>query len=364
MARVRELAALLVIMMRFWCRVLPRARAHLRDWERIAATMPDPVLRAHALETLRSEGFSALGAALVATTIDAHDPALVRLLMALQVAWDYIDTLAEQPAADRVANGVQLHRALLDAISCAPPRDDYYRLVGNPDDGGYLATLVADCQTACTQLPAFDAVRAVALAELETAEVQYVNHAAADVRAPALQRWAAQTATRGDASWSELAAAASSSLGVLALLATAADPATTEWTVAQIHSAYVPWIDALTALLDSLVDRRDDAATGLMNWMAQYPSDAVAATRLREITARAIDAARALPRGERHVVIVVGMIAMHLSQPSAWLPETVPATRAVLRATGSFVTPLLLALLRVWRMLLTRRQPTPVFNSE
>lgn len=363
MTRIRELAALLVIMTRFY-RILPLARAQLREWERIAATVPDPELRAHALETLRSEGFSALGAALVATTIEPCDPTLVRLLMALQVAWDYIDTLAEQPAADRVANGVQLHRALLDAVSCEAPRGDYYRLAGNADDGGYLAGLVDDCRTACTRLPAIATVRAAAIDELRTAEVQYLNHAPEDVRVPALQCWAGQVAAHRDVCWSELAAAASSSLGVLALLAIAADPATTDRAVAQIQAAYVPWIDALTALLDSLVDRRDDAATGLMNWMVQYPSDAVAAARLSEVTARAIEAARALPRGERHVVIVVGMIAMHLSQPSAWLPEAEPATRAVLRATDSLVTPVLLVLLRAWRTLLTQRQRAKVFNSE
>jgi tetraprenyl-beta-curcumene synthase len=340
-------------MMRFRFRVLPLARAELREWERVAAATPDAGLRAHALETLRSESFSALGAALVATTIDHHDPALVRLLMAIQIAWDYIDTLAEQPAADPVANGVQLHRALLDALSGAPPRDDYFRRSEGPDDGGYLAALVRECRAATTQLPAFATVRAAAIAELETAEVQYVNHAPAGQREATLRHWATGRTAGAEASWSELAAAASSSLGVLALLAAAADPATTPDTVARIRAAYVPWVDALTALLDSLVDRRDDATTGLMSWIAQYPSDAAATARLRDITARAVEAARELPRGERHVVIVIGMIAMHLSQPSAWLPEAAPATRAVLRATGSLVTPLLLALLRTWRRLLT-----------
>jgi tetraprenyl-beta-curcumene synthase len=341
-------------MTRFWLRIFPQARAQLRELERAAAEIPDPQLRAHALATLQAESFSALGAALVAATIGPHNPALVRLLINLQVAWDYIDTLAEQPAEDPVANGGQLHRALVDVIAFAPPRDDYYRLhpgTGAEGDGGYLAELVADCRAARAGLPSYNRVHAAAAREVAAAEVQYLNHAPEAVdRVMALQRWAARRQdVAGDASWIELAAAASSSLGVLALLALAADPSATPAVVERVVAAYIPWVDALTALLDSLVDRQDDAASGLMNWVAHYPSDAAAALRLQQITARAVSAARELPNGKRHVVIVVGMIAMHLSQPSAWLPQTAPASRAVLRATDSAVTPLLLSLLRTWR---------------
>ncbi len=353
---MRELAVLIGVMMRFTLRVVPLARAQLREYERAAKAIPDPQLRGHALATLRSESFSALGAALVATTVGRADPSLVRALVALQVAWDYIDTLSEQPAVDPVANGVRLHRALVDALAQEPPRGDYYRLNPVQDDGGYLAALVEDCREACTALPAYESVRATLERELDIAEIQYVNHAPAAERVPALRQWAAvPERTHGDASWIELAAAASSSLGVLALLATAADPATTPTTVARVGVAYVPWVDALTALLDSHVDRPDDDAAGFMNWMEHYPSDAAAATRLQEITTRALSGARALPAGARHVVIVTGMIAMHLSQPSAWLPQAEQATRAVLRATDTPVTRLLLLLLRTWRRARTER---------
>jgi hypothetical protein len=48
-------------------------------------------------------------------------------------------------------------------------------------------------------------------------------------------------------------------------------------------------------------------------------------------------------------VLVVGMIAMHVSEPGAWLPWAQPATRAVLRAADTVLMPLLLMLLRGWR---------------
>jgi tetraprenyl-beta-curcumene synthase len=342
------------VMGRFSVTRLPLVRVELRAWERRALAIPDPLLREHALDTLRGESFSAIGAALVTMTTDHRDPQLVRLLVALQVAWDYIDTLAEQPAVDPVANGVQLHRALVDALGSDPPRDDYYRLNRGHDDGGYLLALVDACRAACAHLPAYAAVAAAALRELETAEVQYLNHGPAEDRARRLRAWADRHPT-ADASWIELGAAASSSLGVLAMLTLAADPATTPARVEALRAAYVPWVDALTALLDSLVDRPHDAASGLLNWVSHYPSDEVAAVRVAEIAARAVDAVRALPNGERHVVIVVGMIAMHLSQATAWLPDVQPATRAVLRATRSPAAPAMLGLLRTWRRARAKR---------
>ena len=102
---------------RFWLRVMPLVRAELRMWERLAATIPDAQLRAHALSTLTTERLSAAGAALFATTLKHHDPVLVRTLVAYQVICDYLDTLSEQPSADPIANGMTLHRALADAVA-------------------------------------------------------------------------------------------------------------------------------------------------------------------------------------------------------------------------------------------------------
>jgi tetraprenyl-beta-curcumene synthase len=345
-------------MFRFWLQVAPRTWIQLRAWKAAAAAIPEPAVRALALETLRTERLSAFGAALVATTAPGPtNYVLVQLLVALQVAWDYIDTLAEQPAADVVANGAQLHRALLDAISRAPARNDYFDLAPQHDDHGYLAALVASCRDAYAKLPAAGAVRAVALNELKRAEIQYVNHAPAKERIVLLQRWAsAHRDDRDDAGWIELAAAASSSLGVLALLATAADRNAGAARIEQVRSAYCPWIDALTALLDSLVDRSEDTAGGLMNWIAHYPSDAVATARLEVVARRAVAGARALPHGERHLVIVAGMVAMHLSHASARAPQTQVIAHALLRATDAAAVRPLLAMLRRWRQIDAARE--------
>jgi tetraprenyl-beta-curcumene synthase len=356
-SRARELAALACVMTRFWLVVLPLVRAQLREWRRLAAAIPDPALRAQALATLDSERLSAAGAALFAATAPQwRDADLVRALVAYQVICDYLDTLAEQPSADPIRNGAQLHRALADAVGDGPVTD-HYRLHATREDGGYLDALVGACRDGCAALPAYGPVRAAARHEAGRNEVQGINHAPAGVREPALRAWAgaarADTAT-GDASWFELAAAGSSSLAVLALIAAAADPATTERTAEQVRRAYFPWVEALSTLLDSVADREADLRTGELNFVSQYPAQAVAVARLRELTARAVAGARDLPRGERHVVLIAGMIAMHVSEAGAWLPWARPATRAVLGASDSAAMPLLLLLLRTWRWVRAR----------
>jgi tetraprenyl-beta-curcumene synthase len=341
---------LLSVAARFWGRVLPLVRTELRAWERAAAAIPDSRLRTHALATLRGERLSAAGAALFATTLRHHDPVLVRTLVAYQVICDYLDTLSEQPAVDPISNGMTLHRALADAVTPGALPEDWYRLHPASDDGGYLAALVDACREGCTALPAHALAQATIRAEAERNEVQGIKHGPVAEREPKLRCWAAaQAGGVGDASWFELASAGSSPLAALALLAAAANPASSAATIEQTRRCYFPWIEALSTLLDSLADREQDLADGEFSFVDRYPSPAAAAARLRALTARAIAGARSLPNGERHVVLVAGMVAMHLSDPPAWAPAARPVTRAVLRASLAFVTPVLLCALRTWR---------------
>jgi tetraprenyl-beta-curcumene synthase len=347
---LRELSSLARLVGRFFARIHPLARAELGVWRQAAAAIPDGELREQALATLRNERLSTAGAALFAATRAVPDPALVRALVAFQVTWDYLDTLAEQPADDVVANGMVLHRALVDALRPPLTRTDYYHLHRASDDGGYLEALVDVCGESCAALPAYEQVAATAAREASRAEVQGINHAPPSTRDAALQSWAAPLADAHGLQWFELAAASSSSLVVLALLAAAADAGTTAMGAEEISAAYFPWIDGLTTLLDSHVDRREDALSGSLSFVAHYRGPAAVEQRLAELTAHAFASARALPHGELHVVLVAGMIAMHLSRASAWTPEARPATVAVLRAAPAIVRPLL-QVLRIWRLL-------------
>src|SRR5215207_6842169 len=134
---------------RFWPTVLPQVRSELRHWERVAWTIPDPVLRMHALEKLVHERFNTEVAATLATLApSATRGAAVTAIVALEVMYDYLDGLTEQPAPDPFANGRQLYRAFTDALAPAGPQVDYYRHHAHRDDGGYLAALTEACRVA------------------------------------------------------------------------------------------------------------------------------------------------------------------------------------------------------------------------
>ena len=112
---------------RYWLGVFPLVGRELRHWHERARQIPDPVLRRLALLTQRVERGNLEGAAAYAVLVPrAYRARVVRAVVAFQTTYDYVDTLAEQPSADPVANGRQLHLALLSALDPDGDHPDYY----------------------------------------------------------------------------------------------------------------------------------------------------------------------------------------------------------------------------------------------
>jgi tetraprenyl-beta-curcumene synthase len=329
--------------------VLPRVRTGLRGWESAASGIPDPVLRGHALSALREKGTNVEATAVFAILAPRRTrPAAVAAMTALQVAVDYLDALGEQPGPDPLANGLQLHRALVDGLDPGGPLEDWYRHNPQSDDGGYLAQLVGACREALGALPAAEAVLPLAReAARRCGEGQSHTHAAELGPASAsasLEAWASSLDAPPGYAWWELAAGASSSVAVHALIAAAASPGTAGAEAEAIDAAYCPPIGALTVLLDDLVDRDADRDAGAHNYIAYYESGGEAADRLGFIAARAKGAIDSLPRQrQRHAAILAGVAGFYLSAPGAGSAFARPAARALLDALGPAVRPIVAA---------------------
>jgi tetraprenyl-beta-curcumene synthase len=309
---------------RYRADALPCARRELREWRRRAVAIPDPTLRAYACETLRDEHANAEGATLLALTAPPERrAAVVRLLVAYQVMYDYLDTLTEQPVAEPLATSRRLHGALAGMLGEASPVAASDRYAGYPhaDDGGYLAALVAACSATLATLPSRAVVTPAVRRAIERAgESQSRNHAAmlGAVESGSLARWAAGQAAPGWAMhWWELAAAAGSSLAVHALLTAAAEPQLTPAAAARLEAAYWPWVCGLNTLLESVADRSADAVTGNHCYAARYASPEIAAERLAAIAARAAAAVRTLPDGSHHLTVLAAMACFYLAAPEA-----------------------------------------------
>ncbi len=323
----------------------------VRVWRALAAEIPHPLLRGDALSSLARKRGHTDGAALLWTIPRTRDLNLLRLLVAYEIIWDFLDGVNERAAAAGQVNGRQLHLALVDALDLTRPVSDYYKHHPWRDDGGYLRTLVEVCRESCRKLPSYWVIRPLLVREAVRAQVLAINHDLdPSCRDADLQTWAAGEFPRGsEATWFELTGAASASLTVHALLALGAERVCDESSPTRTCAAYFPWISTATTMLDSYVDQVEDLANGDHSYVSHYATPHLAAVRIGELVERCLLEARSLDRGEQHTVIAACMIAMYLSKDSAHTRSMSETTMSLVRAGGS-LTRLLLPILRLWRI--------------
>jgi tetraprenyl-beta-curcumene synthase len=329
---------------RYLTTVLPGGTRELAHWGAGARRIPDPALRRLALQSLSKRG-NMEGAALFAVLAPrAHRRQTVRALVAFQTAYNYLDTLAEQPSADPVDNGRRLHEALLVALDPSASHADYYFHRPRRMDGGYLAELVDTCRSAFLTLPSHEAVSAPAwTAAARIVAFQSLNLTREQGGHHELERWAHyQTPEASGLAWWQTAAAGGSSLAVHALIATAANADVQPSDAAAIAGAYFPWICALHSMLDSLVDVDEDERAGQRSLLSYHSSPQQAAFAMKMLAQRATVAARGLPDAPSHAVILTAMAAYYLSSPGASTPGARVAAGKVAAALGPSVAPALL----------------------
>jgi tetraprenyl-beta-curcumene synthase len=330
---------------------LPAVAREVRGWRAKACSIPASAIRDDALSSLDRKRGHTDGAALFSILVPVRNPILVKLLVAYEILWDFLDSVNEHGAGEGQANGRHLHLALIDALEHGAPLPDYYRHHPWRDDGGYLNALVRTCQDACLRLPSYEAVRPLLAQEAWRAQVLAINHELDPARRDDdMRAWARRALpAEEEVTWYELTGAASASLTVHALLALAAKPYVTGAEVAQVRRAYFPWISAATTMLDSYVDQAEDTANGDHSYVSHYQTAEIALERIRLLVRRSMSQAGELPDGERHILIVASMVAMYLSKDSAWAPEMRRGTEALLKE-GGMLPRLLLPVLRVWRI--------------
>jgi tetraprenyl-beta-curcumene synthase len=284
-------------------------------------------------------------AAFAVLTPRSHRANVVRAAIAFQVLYEYVDTLAELPNDDSVANGKQLHLALVTALDPDSAHPNYYKYCSCNQDNGYIRSLVDRCRGALNTLPSYTLVKESALrAALRIVAYQSLNHDPHG-ETHALALWASDLTPAGtDLRWWETAAGAASSLTLFPLLAVAGRPALDADETAATEHAYFPWIGSLNQLLDSLIDRVADIESGHHSLIEHYSSIEEAATRLGAIASRAMDAASAIPDAGLHAMILAAMTSYYLSAPTAMMPGTRLVAHRVLHEMGPWVSPTMFVL--------------------
>jgi tetraprenyl-beta-curcumene synthase len=328
---------------------LPAVSREIAHWQGLAEHIPSAPLRTDALDALERKRGQSDGAALFSILPRKRNRSYLRLLVAYQTIWDYLDSVSERGASAGLENGRQLHLALIDALDPGAPMRDYYRYSPWREDG-YLDALVATCRRCCEHLPSYQRVRTLVLRDAARAQVLALNHELEpERRDAALGRWAQREFPNGhEASWYELTGAASAGLAAFALLALACEPSCSDSEISQAHAAYFPWASAVACMLDSYADQTEDAANGDHSYVAHYPTPELAISGICELIRRCLQELHTLKDGETHVLIVCCMVALYVSKDNTRTDELDSGRRRLVRAGGA-LTRALLPILRLWR---------------
>jgi tetraprenyl-beta-curcumene synthase len=344
--------ALLLANARYWTTVAPEVRTQLARWRTRAGKIEDPELRALALHTLREEGFTAEVAATLATlTPRRHRTTAIRGIVALEVMYDYLDGLTEQPTPDPLANGRQLFKAFTDALDPSTGLDDdYYRHHPSGSDGGYLQELAASVRETLACLPKVQALAPAMLsAAARCTEAEVLTHAGALSNSPLAEQWARATTNGSGLDWREyLAGAASSVLAVHALIALAGDDRATTAQAASIDEVYLA-LGVLSTMLDSVVDYEQDATNGTLAYINHYDDRSLLGQRLVRVARQAGTRAGDAPASAHHLMTMSGVVAYYTSAPSATSELAWPVTSQIQTELRPLITPTL-AVMRAWRL--------------
>jgi tetraprenyl-beta-curcumene synthase len=364
----------------YWLEVWPFLRREMHRWVERAEAIPDEGARRIALEALHLKRAHLEGAvAYAALARSEYRLSSARAMTAYEAAFDYLDCLCEMPNNDPPSNCRQLNQALIVAVQPGREHEDYFAHHSLSGDGGYLRSLVDTCQAALSSLPAHSAVeRELVRISSRLANYQSLNHGDADGSYEEFLTWASNEAAyhqrHGQGprlSWWEIGAAGGSSLAAFALFAAATDLRTSSEYAAAVYDAYFPWIGAANSLLDSVVDRQEDGATGQHRLLDYYASPEQAAERLELITTQAIARARELQPRHGHALIVAAMTSFYLSDPAAQAPDLHTLRRRLRKSIGALDTPTMLVMrargvagalarARPMRSRARRRTPAPV----
>jgi tetraprenyl-beta-curcumene synthase len=349
-SHVREIASLIAAAVTYWVTIYPRARVEIRRWRQRASQIPDPTLRAAAVYKLTRERLNPEAAAFFAVLAPrARRKQLIRLMVGFQIAYDYLDAINEQSDTAALRNGLQMHRALTDAVSAQVADVDYYQHHPQHDDGGYLVELVRACQAELETFPSRPSLEPVLVRAAERCgEAQSHNHAVLLEGEQQLIDWTVALRAGGEYLWWELAAAGISCLVLHALFAACACT-TTPQEAQRIDEAYFPSVCAISALLDSLVDRPHDAGTTNHSFVEHYGEPAAVADRFGAITYEARVLSSKLANHGRHAVILAGIASFYLSAPEAHTELALPAATRTLASLGPSSAPILAVMrLRRW----------------
>ncbi len=332
----------------FVVQTFPQVKKELTHWTSFAEKIPDPELRLQALASIKAKQFHALGGAVYSLYPGVPDSEnIVSFIVAFQTISDYLDNLCDRAGIEDEKSFRQLHLALSDAADPGENLHDYYRYYPYQNDLGYLGLLVRECRTQLSKSPALRLIIPSLKHQIELyTDLQSLKHLDQTVRENKLQRWALTYQEQyPDITWWEFSAATGSTLGIFLLAAAvavapfgaksgASEDSLSEAAILRMESAYFPWVDGLHILLDYFIDAQEDRTMGDLNFTGYYKNKRECQERLSLFIGESLNRSSGLPFPKFHQTVIIGLLAMYLSDPKALTGETREISRSLLQAGG------------------------------
>jgi tetraprenyl-beta-curcumene synthase len=344
-------AALVLANVRYRRTLATIVDAQIDHWRVRAEAIDDAPTRSLALAKLDGERFNAEAGAMLATFAPVSQRAnVVEAIVGLQLLFDLLDGLSERPRAEPIADGERLFAVFTEALGAAQPARAADCSLPAAE---YMHELADAARRAFSGLPARGAViESVGAAAARAAGAQIHIHAASHLGADQLRSWAAALSAESSLPWRELSAgAASSVLCVHALVAAAADPATSRAQAGKIDRAYLS-ICVLLTLLDSLTDREQDLREGSFGYVDLYEDGEDLTRALDASLACARSQLRRLPDPARNTMMLSAVVAYYATAPGAESEAAAEHVARLCHALQPAIAPTLLVM-RSWR---ARRQ--------
>lgn len=322
----------------FVAQTFPQVKKELTHWASLAEKIPDPELRYQALASIKAKRFHALGGAVYSLYPGVPDSEnMVSFIVAFQTISDYLDNLCDRAGIEDEKSFRQLHLALSDAADPGEELHDYYRYYPYQNDSDYLGRLVEECRTQLSKSPALRLIIPSMKYQIKLyTDLQSLKHIDKALRENELKLWA-QTyqAQYPDITWWEFSAATGSTLGIFLLTAAASQKSLSGEAVERIQSVYFPWIDGLHILLDYFIDAREDQTMGDLNFTGYYKNKRECQERLSLFIEESLKRSTGLPFPKFHQTVILGLLAMYLSDPKALTREIRAISQSLLQAGGS-----------------------------
>ena len=301
-------------------------------------------LREQAVASIHHKRFHCLGGSVYSLWPKgqpAYRTGLLRLIVAFQTISDYLDNLCDRMGVLDDSVFRRLHVSMLAALDGGVEASGLYEGYPWKDDGGYLQALVLTCRRETAVLPHFRVVRdqAIDLVSLYI-DLQVHKHTQGLERVRRLSSWhVAHLTSAPETYWWEFAAAAGSTLAIFALLAMASQRHVKPQEVSTLLDAYFPYVAGLHILLDYFIDQEEDARWHDLNLVSYYPDQDQRKQRMQGILKAALEWTGNLPDPGFHQGVVLGLLAMYLTDPKV-VGDLEPEAGLLLR-TGAPYTALM-----------------------